>query len=157
MHFRAVKSEAGWGPMKYPQLALGMLAIFVYVGVEVAVGSNLGELLRYPQYGNLQASEATPYIAMYWGSLMIGRWAFAVGAFNLKKSTTVLLQVVIPLVAFFLLIVISRVAGYDVRALYYYVLCVVVQIAAFYFSKNKPARTLLIFSLLGMLLSLIHI
>ena len=34
--------------------------------------------------------------------------------------------------------------------LYYYVVCVLIQIAAFYYSKNKPARTLLIFSLLGM-------
>ena len=157
MHSRARKNPEGWGPMKYPQLALGMLAIFVYVGVEVAVGSNLGELLRHPQYGNLQASEATPYIAMYWGSLMIGRWAFAVGAFNLKKSTTVLLQVIVPLVAFGILIAISSIAGYDVRALYYYVICVVVQIIAFYLSKNKPARTLLIFSLLGVLAMIIGV
>ena len=32
--------------MKYPQLVLGMLAIFIYVGVEVTIGSNLGELLK---------------------------------------------------------------------------------------------------------------
>ena len=32
--------------MKYPQLVLGMLAIFTYVGVEVTIGSNLGELLK---------------------------------------------------------------------------------------------------------------
>ena len=32
--------------MQYPQLVLGMLAIFTYVGVEVAIQSNLGELLK---------------------------------------------------------------------------------------------------------------
>ena len=38
----ARKKSEGWGAMQYPQLVLGMLAIFVYVGVEVAIGSNLG-------------------------------------------------------------------------------------------------------------------
>lgn len=156
-YFMAKKNSDQWGPMRYPQLVLGMLALFVYVGVEVAVGSNLGELLRHEQYGGLQASEATPYIAMYWGSLMIGRWTYAVGAFNLKKSTTMILQILVPLAAFGILILLSRVAGYDVRALYYYVLCVVVQIAAFYWSKNKPARTLLIFSILGMIAMIIGV
>ena len=32
--------------MKYPQLVLGMLAIFIYVGVEVTIGSNLGGYLK---------------------------------------------------------------------------------------------------------------
>ncbi|MFT5244295.1 MAG: FHS family L-fucose permease-like MFS transporter, partial [Psychroserpens sp.] len=43
---RASKKAEGWGAMKYPQLVLGMLAIFTYVGVEVTIGSNLGELLK---------------------------------------------------------------------------------------------------------------
>ncbi|MDB5201003.1 MAG: glucose transporter [Ferruginibacter sp.] len=145
----ARKNNDGWGAMKYPQLVLGMLAIFVYVGVEVAVGSNLGELLRHQDFGGLQASEATPYISMYWGSLMIGRWAGAVSAFNLSKNTKVLLQIIVPLVAFGILLAVSSVAGYNVNALYYYIICVVIQIAAFYVSNAKPARTLLIFSLLG--------
>lgn len=145
----AKKNSNGWGAMQYPQLVLGMLAIFVYVGVEVSVGSNLGELLRYNDFGGFQASEATPYIAMYWGSLMIGRWAFAVSAFNLKKNTTLLLQIIVPLIAFLIILVVNIAFGYDMKPLYYYVVCVVIQILAFYFAQNKPARTLLIFSLLG--------
>src|SRR5690606_40683864 len=42
----ARKSGDGWGAMKYPQLTLGMVAIFVYVGVEVTIQSNLGALLK---------------------------------------------------------------------------------------------------------------
>jgi FHS family L-fucose permease-like MFS transporter len=145
----AKRNSNGWGAMQYPQLVLGMLAIFVYVGVEVSVGSNLGELLRYNDFGGFQASEATPYIAMYWGSLMIGRWAFAVSAFNLKKNTTLLLQIIVPLIAFLIILVVNIAFGYDMKPLYYYVVCVVIQILAFYFAQNKPARTLLIFSLLG--------
>jgi FHS family L-fucose permease-like MFS transporter len=58
----ASKKPEGWGAMKYPQLVLGMLAIFVYVGVEVSIGSNLGELLKKAEFGGKQASEAAPYI-----------------------------------------------------------------------------------------------
>jgi len=39
--------------------------------------------------------------------------------------------------------------------LYYYIVCVLVQMLAFYLSKNKPARTLMIFALLGLLAMLI--
>ena len=145
----AKKNNEGWGAMKYPQLVLGMLAIFLYVGVEVTIGSNLGELLRHQDFGGLQASEATPYIAMYWGSLMIGRWAGAVTAFKFSKKMQVLLQIIVPLIAFGILLAVSKIFGYDIRPLYYYVVCVFVQIIAFYISKDKPARTLMLFSILG--------
>ena len=151
----ASKNSSGWGAMKYPQLVLGMLAIFVYVGVEVAIGSNMGELLKQKTFGGKQASEATPYIAMYWGSLMIGRWAGAVSAFNLSKQTKLLLQFIVPLLAFIIIIAVNTIAHYDMKPLYYYVVCVIIQIAAFYFSKDKPARTLMIFGALGVLAMII--
>lgn len=147
----ARKKSDGWGAMKYPQLVLGMLGIFVYVGVEVAVGSNLGELLKQKEFGSLAASQATPYIMMYWGSLMIGRWTGAIGAFELKKSTRQLLQLIVPLVAFGILLLIIYLSDYDVKALYLYVICVLVLIVAFFFSKDKPVQTLLVFSLLGVI------
>ncbi len=145
----AKKKADNWGPMQYPQLILGMLAIFVYVGVEVAIGSNLGELLKQESFGSHAASEATPYIIMYWGSLMIGRWTGAISAFKLSDSTKNILRFVVPLVAFGILIGINTAAQYDMKPLYFYVICVLIQIAAFYISKDKPARTLLLFSVLG--------
>lgn len=146
----AKKKPAGWGAMQYPQLVLGMLAIFVYVGVEVAIGSNLGELLKQKDFGGFQASEATPYIAMYWGSLMIGRWAGSIFAFKLSTEKKNILLFVVPLIAFAIIIAVNTIAKYNMEKLYYYVICVLVQIAAFYLSKEKPVRTLLIFSLLAM-------
>ena len=145
----AKKKAAGWGAMQYPQLVLGMLAIFVYVGVEGAIGSNLSELLKQKDFGGFQSSEAAPYISMYWGSLMIGRWAGAVSAFKLSDNAKLLLQIIVPLIAFGIIIGVNTVAQYDMKPLYYYIVCVLIQIAAFYVSKNKPARTLLIFSLLA--------
>lgn len=147
----AKKSSKGWGAMQYPQLVLGMLAIFVYVGVEVAIGSNLSELLKQQEFGGLQSSEAAKYISMYWGGLMIGRWTGAISAFKLSDKTKLMLQFIVPLVAFVIIIGVNTLAKYDMKPLYYYVICVLIQIAAFYLSKDKPARTLMIFGLLGLL------
>lgn len=154
-NFSAQKKSEGWGAMKYPQLVLGMLAIFVYVGVEVAIGSNLSELLKTND--GIQSSEAAPYISMYWGSLMIGRWMGAVSAFNFSKLTKILLQFIVPLIAFGVIIGVNTVAKYDMTPLYFYIICVLVQIIAFYLSNDKPTQTLLIFGLLGMVAMLVGI
>ncbi|HNB82548.1 MAG TPA: MFS transporter, partial [Chitinophagaceae bacterium] len=146
---RAQKQSDGWGAMKYPQLVLGMLAIFVYVGVEVAIGSNLSELLKQPAFGGFEASEAAPYVSMYWGSLMIGRWAGAINVFRPGRNVKNILLLVIPLIAFGVIIAINTIAQSDMTPLYAYFFCVLILILAFYITQDKPARTLLIFSLLG--------
>ncbi|MDM1294412.1 MFS transporter [Sphingobacterium sp. N143] len=151
----AQKNPEGWGAMKYPQLALGMLALFIYVGIEVAIGSNLGELLTLKEFGNLQSSQITPYVSMYWGSMMIGRWAGAITAFNLSKSTKNGLLIIVPLIAFSIIIGVNTLAGFEMSHLYYYVVCIILQIIAFYLSKEKPARTLIIFGLFGIIAMLI--
>ena len=147
----ARKNNDGWGAMKYPQLVLGMLAIFTYVGVEVAVGSNLGELLKLPEFGSFSSSEIAPYISMYWGSLMIGRWAGAISVFNLSTSKRMLALIIVPLIAFSVIIGVNTIAQQDMTPLYYYVFCVLLQIAAFFISKNKPARTLMLFGFFGII------
>ncbi|MEN9498010.1 MAG: hypothetical protein RL750_909, partial [Bacteroidota bacterium] len=145
----ASKQKEGWGAMQYPQLVLGMLGIFVYVGVEVAIGSNLGELLKQPEFGGYKSSEIAPFIAMYWGSLMIGRWAGAVGAFNLSEDRKRLFTFITPLVAFGVVLLLTKLAGHDIQILYWYIICVLLQIGTFFLSKSNPARTLLLFSLFG--------
>jgi FHS family L-fucose permease-like MFS transporter len=150
-NFSAKKNSEGWGAMRYPQLVLGMIAIFTYVGVEVAIGSNLGELLKLPEFGSFSSSEIAPYISMYWGSLMIGRWAGAISVFNLTTSKRQLALIIVPLIAFSVIVGVNTIAQQDMTPLYYYVFCVGLQIVAFFFSKNKPARTLMIFGLFGVI------
>ncbi|MEO8719663.1 MAG: MFS transporter [Ginsengibacter sp.] len=145
----AKKNPEGWGAMKYPQLVLGMLALFLYVGTEVTIVSNLSDLLSKPEFGSIPSSQAALYISMYWGSLMIGRWVGSISAFEFKPSTKKLLTFIVPLVAFIIVIAVNSLSQYDVRVLYYYIICVLIQIGAFYVSKDKPARMLLIFGLLG--------
>ena len=153
----ASSNPVGWGAMRYPQLVLGMLAIFIYVGVEVAIGSNLGELLKQAQFGGKKSSEIAPYISMYWGSLMIGRWAGAISAFNFRSTTKKLLTFLIPLIAFGVILLTNTIAKYDVSQLYYYIICVIIQIIAFYFVGDKPAKSLLVFGVLGAFAMLIGI
>ncbi|WP_430405504.1 MFS transporter [Fluviicola sp.] len=147
----AKKNENGWGAMKYPQLSLGMLAVFVYVGVEVAIGSNLGELLKRKEFGAFSSSEVTPFIAMYWGSLMIGRWSGSINAFDLKSQTKSILKFIVPLVAFGIILGICSISGYRVDMLYWYVACVLVQILAFYIANDRPAFSLALFGVLGLI------
>ncbi|HVG12391.1 MAG TPA: hypothetical protein VM843_05265, partial [Flavisolibacter sp.] len=77
--------------------------------------------------------------------------------FNLSKSTKGILLFVVPLVAFGIAIAVNTISGYDMAPLYLYVVCVIIQILAFYASKDKPARTLLIFSILGVIAMVIGI
>ncbi|KAA5537617.1 MFS transporter [Paenimyroides baculatum] len=148
---RATVKPEGWGAMKYPQLVLGMLAIFMYVGVEVGIGSNLGELLKSDEFGGLSSSQIAPYISMYWGSMMIGRWAGAVSAFNLSKNRQLLLTVILPIIAFGIIITANILAEYDMQYFYGFIICVVLQIVLIILTKNAPAKTLMVFSLFGII------
>jgi FHS family L-fucose permease-like MFS transporter len=147
----AQKNNNGWGAMKYPQLVLGMLGIFTYVGVEVTIQSNMGELLKLPSMGGLDSSQVAPYISVYWGSLMIGRWAGSISIFKLAEGTKKLLLILVPVIAFVIILLVNAAASNDIKPFYFYIACVAVQIAAFFIAKDKPAKTLLIFSMLGVI------
>ncbi len=147
----AQKSSIGWGAMKYPQLVLGMIAIFVYVGVEVGIQSNMGALLKTPQFGGLDESQISHFISLYWGSLMIGRWTSAVTVFNVKKSTKTILTVVVPFITFGVVLAANWLSGNNVSDLYMYAVCIVILIAANFWAQEKPAKLLMILGILGVL------
>jgi FHS family L-fucose permease-like MFS transporter len=145
----AQKNAAGWGAMRYPQLVLGMLAIFVYVGVEVTIQSNLGELLKNVEFGSISDSELAPYISLYWGSLMIGRWTGAISVFNPSPSVKKILMIVVPYVAFGVILGSNAVASHDLKPLYLYAFVILFQVAGFFLGKDRPTTTLLIFGGMG--------
>ena len=153
----AAKDKNNWGAMQYPQLVLGMLAIFTYVGVEVTIQSNLGELLKV-NLGNglnpiglpsMSDSEIAPLISMYWGGLMIGRWAGAIAVFNPVGKLKTWLYILVPYAAFGVVLFVNSISGFDVSVLYWFALCVAIQIGGFFLGKEKPALTLKIFGFLG--------
>jgi FHS family L-fucose permease-like MFS transporter len=157
----AAKKPEGWGAMKYPQLVLGMLAIFTYVGVEVTIGSNLGELLKQPfQNTDLNAlglpvlndSQLGSYISLYWGGLMIGRWVGAITVFNPSKGLKKVLLIIVPYVAFGIIILANSIKySFTNDEILFFSICIAVQIFGFFLAKDNPVKTLKIFSFLGML------
>jgi FHS family L-fucose permease-like MFS transporter len=147
-----MQNSANWGAMKYPQLVYGMLGIFVYVGVEVTIDNNFGALLRVPGYltpAGLDESLISKYVSLYWGSLMIGRWTGAIGVFNLSEMGKRIATIVVPFVAFAIVLLLNHAHGSDVTDLYPYAGFVAVAVAAFFFGQQKPVKTLLTLALLA--------
>lgn len=60
--------------LKFRQLRLGALGIFMYVGAEVTVGSWLVNYAKLPEIAGMTESEAAQYVSYYWSSAMIGRF-----------------------------------------------------------------------------------
>lgn len=133
--------------LNYPQLVLGMIAIFVYVGVEVATASNLPEYMK--QHLNIETSAAAPYVSLFWASLMIGRWTSSAGIFNVKPSTKQLLRFLMPYLAFGVFLLVNAIAKSNLSVFYPYAFVILIMIAADIFSKGNPARQLIVFSICG--------
>jgi len=142
-------------PLKYPQLALGMLAIFIYVGVEVSTASNLPLFMKLKL--GTPTDEAAPFVSLYWASLMIGRWTASVGAFGISDTAKKVLNFIMPFIAFGVFLVVNLIAGHDLKPFAIYPLIIVVMIVGDILSKGNPARQLLIFSLMGITALLIGI
>ncbi len=148
-------NRSGWGAMQYPQLTLGMIGIFIYVGVEVTVQSNMGALLKLPEFGGLTEKYISQYISLYWGSLMIGRLTASIAVFNLKKSTKRLLTLIIPFLMFGLILLVNVLRGSEVENLYIYVVCILFLIVAFFYANEKPVAMLLTVSVMATIAMLI--
>jgi len=59
---------------KHPNLVFGAIAIFVYVGAEVSIGSFLVNYFHEPEIGGLAEKIAASFVAFYWGGAMLGRF-----------------------------------------------------------------------------------
>ena len=131
----------------YPQLVMGMAAIFVYVGVEVTTASNLPEFMRL--HTQTETKNIAPFVSLYWASLMIGRWTGSVGALDISKGIKQILRFIMPYIAFGVFLLINRLASHDITPFYVYAFVIIAMIIGDILSKGNPARQLLIFSLMG--------
>jgi FHS family L-fucose permease-like MFS transporter len=52
---------------------LGGLAIFLYVGAEVAIGTQMALFLNHRDVWNVPLETAGKYVSLYWGGAMVGR------------------------------------------------------------------------------------
>ena len=141
------------GPLKYTQLLLGMVGIFVYVGVEVSTASNLPEFMKQHVATSdgrpFPTENIAPFVSLYWASLMIGRWTNSVGAFNVSGGLKKILNFVMPYLAFGVFLLVNKIAGHDVTPFFLYAIVIMAMIAGSILSRGNPARQLLIFSVMG--------
>jgi len=136
------KIEPGFAALKFPHVTLGVVAIFLYVGGEVAIGSSIINFLGQPNVAGLTQLQASGYVSLFWGGMLIGRFMGAVELSDMSPSRKRLLLSAIPIAACLLLGVIR---GWEIVLHYlpFVVLCWVL----FQFGKSLAGRTLMIFSL----------
>jgi MFS transporter, FHS family, L-fucose permease len=145
--------DRGFGALKQPHVQLGVLAIFMYVGGEVSIGSTIISFLGQPGVAGLGTVEASKYVSLFWGGMLIGRFMGAVELSEMKKLNKQLFMIGIPVLGFGLLLI-SRswdsdshqfdfAGGWNIVKHYLplLVLCYVL----FQFGKALAGRTLLIF------------
>lgn len=166
---KAQTNPDGWGALQYPQLGLGMLAIFTYVGVEVTIQSNLGELLKNvsDSVNNLNPlglevmndSQIAKYISLYWGGLMIGRWTGSITVFNPSENMKKILLCIVPFLAFGVIIAINQISGNPITSneILIFSFIIFIQIIGFYLAKDNAVTTMKIFSLFGVIAMLIGV
>ena len=70
---------------RHPQLLLGALGIFLYVGAEVSIGSFLVNYFSVPEIGHMTEVDAAHLVTYYWGGAMMGRF---IGSWLLTKVRT---------------------------------------------------------------------
>ncbi|HTF03273.1 MAG TPA: MFS transporter [Bacteroidia bacterium] len=143
------------GALKYPQIWLGMIAIFIYVGTEVTIQSNLPEYMR--QLFGRAPGTTVHYISLYWGSLMIGRWVGALTVFNLKGATKTLMTIIVPLLAYGVILGVNYIKGSPMIELLKYLPFIGIVILGFFMAAEKPARTMVLFGLMAAVMILIGI
>jgi FHS family L-fucose permease-like MFS transporter len=138
----------GFGAFKYNQLVFGMIAIFMYVGGEVSVGSMIINFLNLPEIGGLNETEASLYVSFYWGGQMIGRFMGAISlSTDQKPATKYLLMLLVAVVSF---LAVGLLVDFGTASIYAILLSA--NFIAFILGKSMPNKTLYIFALINIAL-----
>ena len=141
-HVGEGKIERGAGALKHPHVVLGVLAIFMYVGGEVSVGSSIINFLGQKNVAELDPVEASKYVSLFWGGMLIGRFMGAVELSEMKMRNKQFFLGAIPLAGFLIL---WATRGWGV--VQYYLPFLVLCWALFQCGKAMAGRTLMIFGL----------
>src|SRR5256714_6617490 len=136
------KIEPGFAALKFPHVDLGIIAIFMYVGGEVAVGSSIINFLGQPGVAGLTQLQASGYVSLFWFGMLIGRFMASIELSELARRTKRLLLAAIPIVAGIILVAIR---GWSTTRFYLPLLFLCWLL--FQAGKSLAGRTLMIFSL----------
>ena len=139
-HIGEGKIEKGAGALKFPHVVLGIIAIFMYVGAEVSVGSSIINFLGQPSIAGLSAIEASKYVSLFWGGMLIGRFMGAVELSEMKPINKNIFLAAIPILGFIIILILR---GWDVVQDYLPLLFLCWLM--FQFGKANAGRSLTIF------------
>ena len=139
--------------LKHRHLVLGMVAIFMYVGGEVTIGSLLVNFFGLPEIGGLDETQASTFLSFFWGGTMIGRFLGAISLsslHNIKKTGYMVLTAVVSFLVVYGIVYSNT--GISITQVYPFLLFIALNLIAFRLGKSNPQRTLWIFSSIVILL-----
>ncbi|MGV8139635.1 MAG: sugar MFS transporter [Mangrovibacterium sp.] len=149
-YHRSDPPERGFGVFRYPQIVIGVLAIFLAVGAEVATGSLLINFFKLEEIAGLNNVEASKFVAFYWGGLMTGRLLGAISFSESSARQKTLLSAAIMFIALSAVFFMK-----DIRTTGIFTLLMIINLFAFRLGRSLPGRTTGIFSLHIMILLII--
>lgn len=146
------KIAPGAGALRYPHVVLGAVAIFMYVGGEIAIASSMINFLGQKDVAGLAPVEASKYVSLFWGGLLVGRFMGATEMSEMKSQNKQLLLAGIPIAAF---IILGFWRGWNVVENYFPMLGLCWLL--FQFGRGKANRNLTIFSVAIVLLLVVAV
>lgn len=138
---------SSFGALKFSHLRLGMIAIFVYVGAEVAIGSSL--ISFYDELLSIPEKSGAKYLAFYWGGAMIGRFA---GALFLSKMNILVKSLSVLATSLGSFALVFLVTGLELGQVLFFFVFLLLNFGAFFIGRFKADKTLSVFSLFAILL-----
>lgn len=144
--------KSAWG---YRHLVLGAIAIFVYVGGEVSIGSFLVNYFK--ELLGMHEAEAGTYVSLYWGGAMIGRFFGSITLSDMKdtRKKNIYASLVFLLAIILALYVTKEYQNFSNFSLsefgktLTFLLLVLINFIAFNLGKSKPGRTLTILAIIA--------
>ena len=133
---------------RHPQLRWGMVAIFCYVGAEVAIGSLIISFLGLDSVMGMPEGSAKHYLSLYWGGAMTGRF---LGAIALAKNVSAIKRygsmLLLGAAMFALLVTINSGSGFALKHAWPMAVLILANLVAFVVTGPNPSRALGLFSL----------
>ncbi len=148
--------EKGLHVLKFKHVVLGMIAIFVYVGGEVTIGSFLINFFKLDSIAGMDEAQGGVFLSYYWGGAMIGRFlgSIAMGSMT-DKLRKYLLMACLSILSFMVIYLITGVQNNDgvfslelipFAQIQFFIFFLVINYVAFLIGGSKPSRVLTLFA-----------
>ena len=141
------------GALSFPQLRGGILAIFFYVGAEVAIGSLIINFLAIPEILGVDEHIAKNYLALYWGGAMIGRF---LGAISLSDKIAPLKKAGLMFATSILVfLLIYSFVDLTFNQIIPFIGFILLNIISFFIGKSNASMVLVLFAMINIVLLLV--